>query len=525
MKQNSSTQSGAWDMSLSAGRLDGSWSLSTRLTLWHACAALALVVAATAVLYSSLVRALDLKDDAIVRERLGILENLLREHGIGDELLMWEVVSEPKGMNEPRFYLRILDGSRNPVLETPGMEPILPVGSFRGAPGDRAGGQAIDGQSRRKFRTMTAAVKPNADSGEGYLIQAAYERTSEEAILRSFRFLAGGSLAVCAILSLAIGKCITLRVMRPLTRIAQTAGRIGGATLHERIPTSGLPVELSELAVSFNRMLERLSKSFARLSLLSADMAHELRTPLNRLRGNAEVALIQARSVEEYQDVLQSCLEECGNLATVINSLIFLARSESSEKPITLDAVDPAAELKSIVEFYEPIAAEKRLALDTRMVMEPGLQAMLDRILFRQAVSNLMSNAISYTPGGGTVRLTAMRRNSSLSVGVEDTGIGIAAEHLPHIFDRFYRVDRARRRNTGGMGLGLSIVKTIMDLHKGSVEVFSQPGGGTRMTLVFPLGQSSDADGVKSEGGHELHELARNGAKCRKDRHGELTSE
>src|SRR6266851_522390 len=173
---------------------------------------------------------------------------------------------------------------------------------------------------------------------------------------------------------------------------------------------------------------------------------------------------------------LVSSLEEYSQLSRIVDSLLFIAQAETSGTHICRETIDVAAELRGISEFYEPIAAEKLVTVTVRLDGE--LRTEVDRVLFRRAVGNLVSNAVAHTPSDGTVALTAVQDDSVTRVEVADTGIGITAEHLPHVFDRFYRVERARVRDPGCVGLGLSIVKVIMDLHEGSAEVASEPGAG-----------------------------------------------
>jgi two-component system heavy metal sensor histidine kinase CusS len=229
-------------------------------------------------------------------------------------------------------------------------------------------------------------------------------------------------------------------------------------------------------------MLDRLEESFARLGRFSADIAHELRTPVHALRGEVEVALGRARSPEEYREVLGSCLEECVRLSGLIERLLFLARAEDPTTQINRERVDVGRELAAVQEFYEPAAADAgvRLSLD---VPKP-VAANLDRALWQRAVGNLVENALAFTPSGGSVSLSATPEGDGVRVTVADTGCGVPAADLPRLFDRFYRADPAR--SSRGVGLGLSIVRTVAGLHGGTVEVASVVGQGTRVTLHFP---------------------------------------
>jgi two-component system heavy metal sensor histidine kinase CusS len=293
-----------------------------------------------------------------------------------------------------------------------------------------------------------------------------------------------GVLAAAPIAGAMMGYRVARRGLRPLADVNATAARITAANLGERLESARLPTELAELAVTFNAMLARLEASFARITQFSADIAHELRTPLQVLRGEAEVALAQGRSPEEYKQVLESGLEECARLAKLIDSLLFLARADNPEMQIAREPLDLATELSGAAEFYEPMAVEAGVTLIHEP--NPGITARLDRTLLQRALGNLIANAIAHTPSGGRVTLSAARRGDRVEIEVNDTGCGIAAEHLAHLFDRFYRADPARTNAAGHVGLGLALVQSIAVLHGGSATIASQPGSGTQVRLTFP---------------------------------------
>ena len=268
--------------------------------------------------------------------------------------------------------------------------------------------------------------------------------------------------------------------------MAATARRISSTNLRERILTEGYPSELASLAGTFNKMLDRLEESFERISKFSADIAHDLRTPVNNIRGEAEVALARARTVDEYRGVLESSLEEAVRLSDLIGDLLFLARTESPLAHLHREPVDLVELLGGVREYYEASAAEGGISLTSAVGAEPVI-AELDRTLVQRAVGNLVSNAVAHTPPGGSVVLATNTEVASIRIEVTDTGVGIPPEALPRVFDRFFRVDPSRSQASGGTGLGLAIVQGIMLLHGGKVEIASQPGQGTRVTLRMPV--------------------------------------
>jgi two-component system, OmpR family, heavy metal sensor histidine kinase CusS len=279
------------------------------------------------------------------------------------------------------------------------------------------------------------------------------------------------------------GALVTRTGLRPLRAIAHTTQRITASNLAERLHPAEWPAELRELAAAFDAMLDRLQDSFGRLTEFSANIAHALRNPINNLRGEAEVALGHGRTAEEYQQILGSSLEECERLARMIDSLLFIARTDNPDASIERSVIAARRELDAVQEFYEALAAETEVAV----VCEGDATLTGDPMLFRRAVSNLLANALKHTPRTGRVVLAAANLpDGSAEIRVSDTGDGIPAEHLPRIFDRFYRADDSRNRRTGGAGLGLAICKAIADAHGGSLEVSSAIGKGSAFTLRIP---------------------------------------
>jgi two-component system, OmpR family, heavy metal sensor histidine kinase CusS len=246
-----------------------------------------------------------------------------------------------------------------------------------------------------------------------------------------------------------------------------------------------LPAEIAELGEIFNSMLDRLEQSFRYVSQFSDDVAHELRTPINNLRGQIEVVLNKTRSGEEYREVMGSCLEECTRISRLIQSLLFLARSDSRTQILQREKINVGQELTKIEGFYEATTTEAGINL--HVSSNNSVWARLDRNLFQQVMANLISNAIAATPRGGSINVTSRVHDNWLTVSVSDTGSGIAPEHLPRVFDRFYRADRSRGNSAENAGLGLAIVKSIVILHGGQVEIDSEVGRGTQVKVVLPL--------------------------------------
>jgi two-component system heavy metal sensor histidine kinase CusS len=463
------------------------WSLAARLTAWYAGSAFLLVLAATGFLYWVLISNLEREDDQFLADQIHYLRTLLRDRPDEFRALKKEAELEWASSEHIQVYKRILDEDGQILMETPGMHGLLPPDLFPhpAAINTQPGvGNEVEVPGKRSFRVLSALASHGRSNAPRYVIHVALDRTGEEELLAGYRLNLWLVLGLALVLCALAGYQIARRGLRPLREMAESARRIRSTTLNERLVLGGLPAELSLLAGTFNEMLDRLEESFSRLSRFSADIAHELRTPVNNLRGEVEVALGKPRSPEEYRDVLASSLDECGRLARLIDSLLFLARAESPQTEINREPVDVGRELEVVREFFEAAATDAGIQLTN--AAPSGLIAELDRMLFQRAVSNLLANALAHTPAGGRVRMDARAGNGGLCIEVADTGSGIAKEHLTHVFDRFFRADGARSATSGRVGLGLAIVKSIATLHRGKVEITSELGRGTSVRVFFP---------------------------------------
>jgi two-component system heavy metal sensor histidine kinase CusS len=352
----------------------------------------------------------------------------------------------------------------------------------RGRP-ERA--QGMKGRNGRAFFVMSAAAAVGG-SDRTDTMQIAIDVSQQEELLARYRnrfwLILFGTLAIFPL----IGYQIARRGIRPVRDMAATARHISSTNLHERIQPEGYPSELASLAATFNTMLDGLEESFDRISRFSADIAHDLRTPVNNIRGEAEVALARARTVDEYREVLGSCLEEAVRLSDLIGDLLFLARAESPLAHLHRESINVGELLSGIREYYEASAADRGVSLSTLVPNGPVI-AQLDRTLLQRAVGNLVSNALAHTPPGKSVVLGASAEAAAVRIEVSDSGAGIPPEALPRVFDRFFRVDASRSQSSGGTGLGLAIVQSIMQLHGGNVEIASKVGKGTQVTLRVPM--------------------------------------
>lgn len=443
-----------------------------------------LLLLAAGFLYWVLDRNLDARDHALLMSKVQVLRLLLREQPGKTELLANEV--EHEASESPlSYYLRILDSGGRVLMETPGMKEILPVSVFPAPatlPAELPPRMSQMGHHYGSFILLSVRAPLGTGGGQKRILQTALDISADTALLADYRRKLLAVLVSGLIFTAVVGGWVTRKGMQPLVEITRTAHHITASQLHERIAVSRWPAELTELASAFNAMLDRLEDSFTRLSLYSAELAHELRTPITNLRGEAEISLARVRSSEEYQQVLASSLEEYERLTRMIDGLLFVARADHPDTAIERTCFNARQEIEAVRDFYEALAGER--AVEVTCEGEAWITG--DPLLCRRAVSNLLANALNYTPSQGKVRISLQAVQDAIEIAVQDTGMGIAREHLPRVFDRFYRANPSRSKFQGGSGLGLAIVQSIMRLHGGAARLQSHPGQGTTVTLRFP---------------------------------------
>jgi len=460
-------------------------SIASQLVLLFTLAAAVLFCCGLGVLYWIVVRHAFEEDNAVLADKISALRTDLKKEG-GPGALSEELKIVRPGQRVA-YWVRVIDPEGRTIAETPGMEDLLPPKIFPAIQNANAGiDRPKDFEVSGKLFSLVAIT---ARAGpQTYTMQVAQDRSSDEQFMKEFAALLAVVLMLGLVASAVIAFTVTKRGLRPLTKMTRSLQRVGPKRLHERVPLAGWPRELQPLALAFDEMLDRLEDSFTRLSQFSADLAHELRTPIANIRGEAEVALTRARTSEEYRQVIESSVGECERLAGIVDNLLFLARAEAAEGHIQRTLFDGRAAIEKIAAFYEPIAEERHVPITCLGAGDVHADAML----FGRAVSNLVENALRFTPAGGTITISIVARVAAAEVSVKDTGCGINAEHLPRVFDRFYRIDSSR--SSRGVGLGLALVKSIMDLHGGTAVVESEVARGTTATLTFP----NTAGGVKN---------------------------
>jgi heavy metal sensor kinase len=305
-------------------------------------------------------------------------------------------------------------------------------------------------------------------------------------ILHRYTWIFAGVIPGALILGSLLGYFMAGRALTPVLAVAQAAQRISGLNLSMRIPTRDAGDELDYLILTFNRMIERLEASFQQIRQFSTDVSHELRTPITGIRGQLEVALFTAQTTDQYREAMFNSLQDIDRLSQIVRALLLLSQAESGQLVLQKSRLNLCEVVEDLVDQFQ-IPAE---AAGVRLTATLPLQcdADVDRVQIERMITNLLSNALKFTPEGGEVNVILEVRENSVELTVQDTGRGIPTEHLPHIFDRFYRVPGKGTAPSPeqGLGLGLSFVAWIVKAHHGKIEVDSTPGKGTRFTIRLP---------------------------------------
>jgi heavy metal sensor kinase len=335
---------------------------------------------------------------------------------------------------------------------------------------------------RERFRFHNAVYPGNDD--HAFLVRVGIPLTPADNARKGFLYALLLISPLGVVLAGVTGWHIASRALRPIRQVAVAARNIDIGQLHQRLPLSGAGDEVDDLVQSFNETLDRLENSVGQMKQFTASISHELRTPLTILRGESEVALLGEHSIEDYRRLLSSQLEEFDKLTRLINDLLLLANAEAGDIRLTVQDVDLSVLVPSLAEQLEPIAAAR--GIEIKASAAPAVRVCGDVSWLERALLNLLDNAIKFTQGG-KILLSVASENGNAILRIKDTGLGIPPDALPHIFDRFYRAEPSRSKGIPGVGLGLALVRWIVENHHGRITVESQPGQGTCFTVYLPL--------------------------------------
>jgi len=464
-------------------------SIRTKLNLWYTSLLFVSLIAFGAVFSYSLLKIFIYRMDTQISSVANMMvHTIIRPSG---EIFLPRdfdiILGRFFGVRTAGNFIQVLDPHGEIVARSSNLEDFrLPLtkGTYHSAIGGATTYEVVRNVGRYPARVVTKPIMLG-DKGLVMIVQVGSSLEGMDEIFHSMAYILVSGIFASVLVAAAVGSFLAKKALKPVATITEAARRIKVENLNERIPAAGPQDEIGRLTATMNEMIERLEKSFKQIRQFTADASHELKTPLTILKGEMEIALRTKGDTAYMREVLASSLEEIDRMSYIVRSLLDLAKMDvekgaTAREKVSLDRV--------LAERHDQL---KRRALDSGIQLDiienEPLVITGDLVRISQLVFNLIDNAIKYTPGGGKVELSLKAEGGNAVLSVRDTGVGIACEDLPYIFDRFYRVDKVRTRDVHGAGLGLSICKEIVLAHGGAIEVESEPGKGSRFIVSFPL--------------------------------------
>jgi heavy metal sensor kinase len=415
-------------------------------------------------------------DDSLTAQANGVVTVIRTEFEPNDPHRLEEELSEYAQATPEGNLMEIRDSRGVAIVSS----KTVTLASAGVPPRDGFGVQSI---ASGRYRTLITSAEVK---GEQYRILVATPLDGTEATLRRARSVLFWTTPVVLLIASFGGYWISRRALAPVDAITLAARSIGIENLSQRLEVPATGDELQRLSETWNGMLARLESAVARLSQFTADASHELRTPIALIRTTAELALRRERPAETYREALRQIVVESERTTRLVEDLLLLARADAGLPALPLERIELTPLVRDVCEQGEVLARARQLELSSETPDDPVYVQANDPAL-RRLLLLLLDNAVKYTPAGGRITVTVVRDASGSTVAVSDTGIGIPGSALPHVFERFYRVDESRNRDAGGTGLGLSIAKWIAERHHASLEAESESGRGATFRVRFPM--------------------------------------
>ena len=472
-------------------------SLRVRLTVWYAGLLAGALLLFALSLYLGLKRYLDWNlQKSLAEQCRSIGLQLLPELPSQDPKFLTEEINEAYAPDVNRHFIRVsrADGSVLYLSGAPkdGSFDPASVPTFT-APNDKQFSSKVPIPRGQKL-LLVALVFTNRD-GTGYLVESGVSYQQVEEVLHGLRLTFTIYVPFIVAVALSGGYWLMRNSLRPVDAITQKAEGITSSNLSQRLPLIETGDELERLSRALNRMIARLEDAFQQANRFSADASHELRTPLTILQLELEAMAQDSRLPADTLEQIGSALEETSRLSRIVENLLTISHLDAGEARMEMTQVDLGKLATETSEQMKLLAEEKSLAMTC--AVSPGIYVEGDRSRLKQVMVNLIDNAIKYTPEGGQVNIKVRGQQNNAELEIADTGSGIPPEALPHIFERFYRADKARSRELGGTGLGLAIVKAICTAHQGEIKATSTEGQGSRFLIALPLSKSDSSHPVR----------------------------
>lgn len=463
--------------------LFGLRSITARLAWFYVIMTISALFLISIILYFTLTNIAEKSAKQYLTDEMDYISTVLRKHEGSISLLEHEINWIPGPIERaeeqksrwilPFDYIRIID-KKNILGETPGMRELLPEKAFASFSEFEIG--QYQSENSHVFLVIHSGLKLSNQTTR--TVQIGLDITSISDLLNRYRQILLISILITSFLIVISAIFVARKALKPLYELSDKTREITAQDLSVRLQMSNWPVEFKQLVDALNAMLSRLEKSYQRLELFSAELAHELRTPLNNLMGEAEVALHKPRDPAEYQSLLSSSLEEYHRINQLIEQMLLLAKLENQSLPPSVENLDALQSIQSVLSYFEPLLEEKNIHLEC----EISGTIQVNKMLWQRALTNLIDNAIKYTPDNGEIRLTGSTIKHKFHLQIQDNGIGIAADKIPFLFERFYRVEHSHQP---GFGLGLSIAASIIHLHQGTIEIRSEINQGTTVIIAL----------------------------------------
>jgi heavy metal sensor kinase len=461
-----------------------------KMTLWYILSFSVSTLVICAFLYFSLRHQLLKEIDQFLLDETKEMEKALSQEP-GETYFLMRFEDEVMTRKYYPFFFQILDEEGRPLYiskEFREMEYVAPDRVLANARNGKNTMEEIHSQGRRRtFRVISAPVYKDGKLAE--IIQVGTHLYFVRKNLDRFKNYILLSLPIMLVLGALGGWVLARRSLSPIGYIASKARSITSENLSERLHPRGTGDELDDLILTINEMIARLQSSFERMAEFTADASHELKTPICAMRGEAEVLLSKGRKAEEYQEGLAHFIEQFDHLNHMINDLILLSKFDATQVELKMELLRLDLLVKDLCNLFQILAEQKKITFETETIEK--VTVIGDKVRLQQLFTNLIDNAIKYTPKG-SIRVSVEKNQEVVRVKISDTGLGIPKEEQEKIFKRFYRVDKSRSRESGGVGLGLSIADWIAHAHRGSIEVDSELNKGSTFTVYLPLQKVTD---------------------------------
>jgi len=458
-------------------------SIRFRLALWYTTVIALTFVFVSLAVYEYVSRTLShMLDQSITNEVRWIVARLeKREERFESEQIVKEDVFEHAAFYPIKEYIEIWDASGKLYFHSPNLGSDT-LALLRHIPLDQE--LTLTTVTNFRYHDIRLAIQKTPVATVLVAMPVESITTSLNELLRIFLWLG----PVVVLVGIFVGSYLAKKSFSKINQVIETAKSITADRLHDRIPEHHAKDEIGKIISTFNEMISRLDISFQQMKQFSADASHELRTPLTVMRSQLETALNSRTSVTELKKIVANCLDETIRMTGIIENLLLLAKGDAEQIAMKQEVVDLSSLVQQTYDESVILASQKEINVTLDEVKPTSILGDAERL--RQMLLNLIDNSIKYTPEHGRIHLGLSAENGYAKIVIADTGIGIPENEIPRIFNRFYRVDRARSRELGGAGLGLSIAQWIVLAHRGSIRVASKVNEGSEFSVLLPLNNS-----------------------------------